>query len=171
MQSEHLKKRLAKCRFLARLLRHRFVPSDFHPLERLYRRFRIIDQPDPMSELRANSFSFPNISCNWSRFSKPKDVRKIPDSLPTDGCYSFTIEQARYEGMVNACHDPFPITNKRNYAHTELRQLKPGEGIAFEPPGDRAKLEKAKDGWSNAKKLAYRQYISLNLKREIEPLA
>ena len=162
---------LAKCSLFARLLRYRFVPPDFHPLEKLYRAFRKIDQPEPMSDLRANSFTFPNISCNWSRFSKPKDVRKRPGGLPTEGCYSFTVEQARYEGMVNTCHDPFPITDRKNYAHTELRQLMPGEGITFEPPGNRAKLEKAGQGWPPSKRLAYRQYISLHLNREIEPLA
>jgi hypothetical protein len=137
----------------------------------LYRGFRKIDLPDQWGALRANSFSFPNISCNWNRFSKPLDIRKRAGGLPTDGCYSFTVEQARYDGMVNTCHDPTPINDRKNYAHTELRQLMIGEDFSFEPPKDRPKLEKEKQGWSRSKRLAYRQYISLNLRSEIDPLA
>src|SRR5271157_3678051 len=93
-----LKKKFAKCNTLARLLRYKFTPIDFDPFESLYRGFRKIDLPDQLGELRANSFSFPNISCNWNRFSKPVDIRKRAGGLPTDGCYSFTVEQARYDG-------------------------------------------------------------------------
>lgn len=164
-----LKQKLLKNPNITRLFRIKFKPSDFLPEEFLYRCFRLSDCDEETGDLEVNSIRFPDFSCNWSRFSSPVDIRHRNRGQITDGCYSFTVEQARYNEMATACHDPFPKTDRKNYAHTEVRQLKPDESVCFEPPKKR-KLKKEKDGWSPSQRLDYRQHIASNLNREIEPL-
>ncbi len=173
MPFKPLKKQIFDIPFFARLLRYRFLPEDFLPHEKLYRGFRKSDLIEETGELAGNSFTFPDkggISLNWSRFSKPEDIRKRKNGLPTDGCFSITVEQARYKGKASTCHDPFPSTDPKNYAHMEIRQLLPTEDLYFEPPKDRKKLKKEIQGWPSHIRLAYRQYISISLIKELEPL-
>ena len=120
-----------------------------------------------------NHFTFPKkggISCYWSRFAKPVDVRKRRKDRKQDGCYSFTVENARYNGKASTCHDPNPKLNPNNYAHMEFRQLRQNDDPFYEPPKDCKRLEKAADGWSKSSRLAYREHISRCLIIEVEPL-
>jgi hypothetical protein len=168
-----LKNNVFKIPILARLFRHKFSPIDFLPEEKLYRSYFINELPVKIEprKLKASFLSFPNISCNWSRFYKPEDVIKRSGGSPKAGCLSFTVEQARYHGKIATCHDPNPPSGPKNYSHSELRQLLPSEDQFKEPPKDRAKLETEKDGWSRRVRLEYRNYIAKVLNIEIEPLA
>lgn len=153
----------AKVPVLARLTGYRFRPKDYAESDRLYRGYQQAEIDEETGKLEANAIRFPDFSCNWSRFSSPSDVLRRENSLPGDGCYSFSVLQARYKSMGTGCHDPLP----KNYSHTEVRQLKPDENVFVEPPKNR-KLEKAKDGWSKSSKLEYRQNIVFNLEIEIQ---
>lgn len=174
MLSESIKRKLAEKPFFARLLRYQFKPSDFLPHQKLYRGFKKADLPDDTGILAGNHFTFPKrggISCDWGRFAEPEDVRKRREDSKLDGCYSFTVEHARYNGKASTCHDPCPAQNPKNYAHMEIRQLRPNDDPFHEPPKDCKRLEKAADEWSKSYRLAYREYISRQLTVEIEPSA
>lgn len=170
MLLESLKKLTVKIPFLSRAIRYKYCPADFYPSDKLYHGFRTEELDPGTSQLYANSIRFPDFSCNWNRFSKPADVRLREKGLPSDGCYSFTVENARYKKMATTCHDPIHDPIYENYAHVEIRQLLPNENVLFEPPKGR-NLTKEKEGWSKVKKLEYRQHILYNLIREIEPTA
>lgn len=172
MLFENLKKILFKNNTIARLFRHKFMPADFLPQERLYRGFRETECDETTGVLMANTINFPlpDCSCNWSRLSRPIDVGRRVGGLPTDGCYSFTVRDARFQEKATPCHDLFPPSDPENYAHVEVRQLLPEEDIFFEPPHDR-RLEREIEGWSRSQRLEYRQNIVLNLLRELEPIA
>jgi hypothetical protein len=117
-----------------------------------------------MTELEANAISFPDFSCNWSRFSSPEDILNRENGLPKDGCFSFSVEIAQYKKMATPCHDPL----LNNYSHTEVRQLKGNEDLDFEPPKNR-KLKS--NNWCKVKRIEYRQNIINNMKVEFEPRA
>jgi hypothetical protein len=155
---------------IGRLRRYKYSPCDFRPTERIFRGFRLSDVENGSEEIKANSIRFPDFSCNWERFSRPKDVKKRAGGLKTDGCYSFRIETSRYNKMATTCHDPNPIEDPKNYAHVEVRQLLPTENVFDEPPKKR-ELKKEKEGWSPSLKLQYRQNIVFNLTIEIAPIA
>jgi hypothetical protein len=117
----------------------------------LFRGYEKIDLDDE-GELDTNAITLPDFSCNWARFSKPIEVKKREGGKETDGCYSITVEVARYKNMATPCHDMI----KGNYSHTEVRQLKTGESIFYEPPKNR-KL--SSHNWSKTKRFEYRQNI------------
>jgi len=141
----------------------KYSTRDFNADEKLYRGFNKKDLNEDTFLIQINSISFPDFSCNWSRFSTPDKIRERENGRPTDGCYSFTVEVSRYKKMATPCHDP----DENNYSHTEVRLLKPDEDIFFEPP----KKRKLKSRWAKNNKLEYRQNIVENLIIEIEALA
>ncbi|MDI6792181.1 MAG: hypothetical protein QME81_04855 [bacterium] len=140
---------------------YKYSPSDFYPNEKLYRSFNQSDLIPDTTEIGVHSIRFPDFSCNWSRFSKPADIRLRENINTTDGCYSFTVETSRFERMATPCHDPLDS----NYAHVEVRQLKADESIEFEPPKNR-KLRS--NNWSKSRRLLYRQNIINDLTVEIK---
>lgn len=146
-------------------MKEKYTPADFLAEEKLYRGFRK-DDLDEMSKIQVNVISFPDFSCNWSRFSKPEDIRSRERALPTDGCFSFTVRTARYENMATTCHEPL----KNNYSHSEVRQLSPIENVNTEPPRLR-KLEREREGWSKNKRYEYRWNLVNNLSVELDALA
>jgi hypothetical protein len=140
----------------------KYSPRDYLPHDKLYRGYRKNDLDDGEKSLCVNAISFPDFSCNWSRFSTPDKIRERENGKPTDGCYSFTVDVSRYNDMATPCHDPiFP----QNYSHTEVRQLTSAETIDVEPPKQR-KL--TSNNWSKSKRLEYRQNIVNNLIIELE---
>jgi hypothetical protein len=142
----------------------KYAPADYNPEDRLFRGYRLSDLNEDGLKIEANSVSFPDFSCNWSRFSKPESVRNRENGLPTDGCYSFSVEAARFENMATTCHDPL----ESNYSHTEVRQLKDMEPVSFEPP-KRRKLES--NNWCRNNRRRYRQNMVNNLIIEIQATA
>ncbi len=140
----------------------KFSPSDFLIDDKLYRGFNRSDLIPDTDELGVHSLPFPDLSCNWSRFSEPSDVRKRKNAEPTDGCFSFTVEIARYKEMATPCHDP--LEDEDNYAHVEVRQLKEDESIYFEPPKGR----KLKSNKCKRERLEYRNNLLNNLLIELE---
>ena len=161
MPWQFLKPKLASIPEIAKLIHHKYGPSDFQPLESIFHGFRLSDLEQQSEEIMANSIRFPDFSCNWERFSKPQNVKKRTGGRKTDGCYAFTIETARYKNMETTCHDPYPESDPRNYSHIEVRQLLPTESIYEEPPKGR-KLKKQIEGWSLSQRLEYRQNIAYN---------
>jgi hypothetical protein len=146
-------------------MHRKYAPRDYKANEKLYRGYRKADLDEATNSLQANSITFPDFSCNWSRFSTPDKIRERENGKPTDGCFAFTVEVSRYKGMATPCHDPII---PQNYSHTEVRQLTSTETIDCEPPKQR-KLES--DNWSKSKRLEYRQNIVNNLTLELKATA
>jgi hypothetical protein len=143
-------------------LNKEYTPADFLAEEKLYRGFKR-NELNEQSILMADVIHFPDFSCNWSRYSTPDDIRKREGGRPTDGCFSFTVETARYQKIATTCHDPLD----NNYSHTEVRQLLPDEDVSIEPP----KARKLKQGWAKRKRLEFRQNLANNLTIELDALA
>lgn len=144
--------------------RPRLPVIEFKSEEKLFHGFTKDDLSEN-NEIIPESIRFPDFSCNWSRFSKPIHVRFRENGSLDDGCYSFTVETARYEEMANVVHDPIDDPEYPNYSHVEVRRLKEGENINIEPPKGRQ--------WKSGKtrlsaKMRYRQNIKNNLLVEIE---
>ncbi len=142
----------------------KYNPSNYKTNDRLYRSYRLSDLNEGIEKLELNTIRFPDFSCNWSRFSEPADIRQRKYGLPTDGCFSFSVDKAQYKEMATPCHDPL----LENYSHTEVRQLTSEEPLTFEPP-KRRKL--SSHNWSKTKRLEYRQNIVNNMTIELEATA
>jgi hypothetical protein len=79
-----------------------------------------------------------------------------------DGCYSITVEVARYESFATPCHDPICEEEVENYSHVEIREFLEEESVLDEPPKERKKRRKVLRG-------EWKTNIINNLKREFEP--
>ena len=110
--------------------------------------------------IRVETLQSPALSCNTSLFSKPTDVRFRVNSTAGDGCYQFGIEAVRFNGMANAVHDPLCDCDRENYSHCELRSLRQGEAVTFEPPRGR---KRGKGRQVKERRLAWR----LNLRNSL----
>lgn len=143
--------------------RDRLTPSDFRPQDKLYRGF-VIDDLTSDNKISPHTIRFPDISCNWDRFSNPEDVRLRPKDKDTDGCYSFTVKTSRYKKNATTVHDPIKEHEYENYSHVEIRELYDNEDILSEPP----KYRKRKSGKS--KRFSYRKNISLHAIIELEAI-
>jgi hypothetical protein len=139
----------------------KFNPVDYLPEQKLFVGYRRSDINDGTNAIELNFFRFPDFSCQWERFSDPKDVRLRKNGQLTDGCISFQVWHSQYRKMATPCHDPSPEI----YAHTEIRQLKDSESLTFEPPKNR-KLES--HNWSKTQRREYRQHLVNNHLVEIE---
>lgn len=118
------------------------TPADFRLDDRLYRGFRA-DELDDDGKLDVDTLRLPDLSCNWSRFSIPHDVRFRMPGWELDGCYAITVETARYKSFATPCHDPRCNEEPENYAHVEVRELYESEPVTSTPPRNRKKKRKA----------------------------
>lgn len=144
--------------------REKLPPTAYDPDDRLYRGYSI-DDLDDLDQINANSLRLPDLSCNWDRYSEPEDVRLRRFGQPTDGCYAFSVETARFDRIATPVHDPLNDAPYENYAHTEIRELLPGEPLDTEPPKQR-KMKKWK-----ARRAKWRRHVVQNLMMEIEAKA
>ena len=154
------KARLSRLRIRGR---SKLSVSAFQSDDRLYHGFDI-DDVDPDTERpKIASIRFPDFSCNWSKFSQPTDVRLRPNAELTDGCYSITVENSRYQKIGNPVHDPIAENAYENYAHVEVRELRQDEGFDFEPPKGR----KNRSSTRKHMRLEYRQHLVNQLVIEV----
>jgi hypothetical protein len=130
----------------------------------LYRGFRL-DDLDDEGELDAESLRLPDLSCNWSRFSIPHDVRYRMPGCESDGCYSITVEVARYNSFATPVHEPICQQDPENYSHTEIREVYEGESIISAPPKNR----KSRSQQRKVLRLEWRVNVVTKLQRLIEP--
>jgi len=144
--------------------RPKLGPNDFVPEDKLYVAFDTDDIEPVSGELIPERIRFPDFSCNWSRFSKPADVRLRPNGQAGDGCYSFTVAVARYKELATTVHDPISKANYENYAHVEVRELRHGESVYSEPPRGRKSSSKGRKNL----RIEYRQNIINNRAIELE---
>ena len=145
--------------------RKKLGPHDFNSNDLLYRGYTKNDLDDN-GEIDTASIKFPDFSCNWSRFSFPKDIKYRENGSKKDGCYAFTVEIARYNNYATPVHDIIYIP-KENYAHVEIRLLHEGESVFSEPPKDR---KPKKTNIQRCKKLEYRNNIINNYEIMFEPM-
>jgi len=132
----------------------------FGDLDRLYRKYKSVHL-DSNGDIEVNLIPFPDMSCNWSKFSNSVDVLYNPESRSCTeelGCYSFTVKDSRYKNIATPVHDPIIKENYENYAHIEIRPLIENEDIYFEPPQGRNKA------MNKAIKLEYRTNLKNNIK-------
>ncbi len=126
--------------------------------QRLYRSYKVSDL-DENNRIKLETIKFPDVSCNWSRFSKPWDIWYRENGNIKDGCYSFSIRTSRFETIANPVHDPLskPDYPDENYSHVEIRVMGTEKNFNYEPP----KFKKLN---SDSKKFAYRQNIQRKLR-------
>ncbi len=146
------------------LCRWKLGPRAFGLEDKLYVAFDRDDTDQSTGDLIPERIRFPDFSCNWSRFSKPADVRVRPGGQPDDGCYSFTVAVARYKELATTVHDPISEKDYENYAHVEVRELQPGESVFSEPPRGRKWSSKGRKNL----RMEYRQNIINNRTAELE---
>lgn len=145
--------------------RNKVPVSNFNSTDKLYRSYKKTDL-DETKHLKLETIKFPDISCNWDKFSEPEDVWFRSKGTAKDGCYSITVEDARFNKIANTVHDPIPADDEQymeNYSHVEVRLLPEGKDFTFEPP-------KGKSLNSKMKKREYRHHIQENYKIEIKAL-
>lgn len=142
--------------------RPKLSPMEFYPSDKLYRGFKA-DELDDSGTLDANTLRLPDLSCNWSRISLPNDIRFRMPGCENDGCYSFTVEAARFDQFATICHAPICDEEIENYSHSEIRELFEGESVLSEPPQNRGKKKSRK-----AKRFAWRTHLINNLVIEFE---
>ena len=128
--------------------------------DELYRYYEL-EHLEENGKIKLERIRFPDLSCNWSQFSKPKDILFREKAKLTDGCYSFTVKTSRYKRIATAVHDPLDDKKFPNYAHVEVRALEETEDIYTEPPKGRKLKPKRK-------RMEYRQNIVKCLNIEID---
>ena len=143
--------------------RKKLPTTAFEDDDKLFRSFDKEDL-DEDNNFKLESVRFPDFSCNWSRFSFPKDILFLENAKPTDGCYSFIVSTSRYKKMATPAHDPREHNKYPNYSHVEVRELLDNEDIHFEPPKGRKPKTKA----AKSKRLVYRQNLLNSLYIEFE---
>ena len=146
--------------------RPRLSVGHFEEHHKLYRSFDRDDIDAQTEQLKVASILFPDLSCNWSLFSIPEDVRLRPGARQSDGCYSFTVQVARYRRLANPVHDPMRTGLYENCAHVEVRELTEGEGFDVEPPPRRRFRSKTR----KSRRLEYRQNLALRSIVELSTL-
>ncbi len=135
--------------------------SEFIDSDQLFRSFKK-EELDTEDKIQLETISFPDISCNWDRFSKPKDVVLYRrNANKKDGSYSFSVKTARFKFIATPVHDPINCNEYPNYSHVEIRVLKESDAVNIDPPPKR-KLN------SKIKKHEYRLNIATTLKIERE---
>lgn len=143
--------------------RKKLSTTAFNDDEKLFLAFDKEDL-DEDNKFKLESIRFPDFSCNWSRFSFPKDILFRENANHTDGCYSFTVSTSRYEKMATPVHDPVEHDKYPNYSHVEVRELLDNEDIDSEPPKGRKLRTKS----AKSKRLEYRQNLLNSLYIEFE---
>jgi hypothetical protein len=116
-------------------------PSDFKATDKLFRGFKA-DELDDSGLIDIDTLRFPDMSCNWERFSSAEDVRHRMGGCEKDGCYAFTVEVARYKSIATTCHDPICGEEYENYSHVEIRELLENESVVSVPPKNRKSRNK-----------------------------
>ncbi len=139
--------------------RAKLPTSSFQNQEKLYRSYDK-DDLDENEKIKLETIKFPDLSCNWNRFSIPKDILFRRNAKKTDGCYSFMVLTSRYKKMATPVHEPINEKKFPNYAHVEVRALRANEDVHVEPP-------KKRKIYSKSKKLEYRQNLLTSLHIEI----
>ena len=91
-------------------------------------------------------------------------MRLRPGASHNDGCYSFTVQVARYKQLANPVHDPWKEGLYENYAHVEVRELAEGETFETEPPRRR----KLKSKTRKRLRLEYRRNLVLCAEIELQ---
>ena len=140
--------------------------NKFTHTDLLYRGFDEEDVDELTDSIKLAHLTSPDYSCNWSRYSDPEDIRYREGGTKDDGCYSITVEDAKYKRVATPVHAPLEEEDYENYAHVDVRLLHPEDSDGYLPEQGRPKLT-----GKIQKKLrnVYRQYIVNNLKIEILP--
>ena len=145
--------------------RKKLPNSEFRNSDCLYHGFDNSDY-DINNNIILENIRFSDFFCNWSSFSKPEYLCYRQNGKITDGCYSFTVEIARFKGFATPVHDPINDKHFPNYFYVEVRILYDGEDILYEPSRNR---KSGKSKIKKSKRMEYRQNILNNLIIEIEP--
>lgn len=142
--------------------------QNFTDDDNLFHGFELDEYDSIEKTVKVETIRFPDFSCNWSRYSSPRDVVHRRNGKITDGCYSFTVEISRYRSLATPVHDPDDDPEYPNYSHVEIRHLEPTDPPDFIPPKNRPKKKGAE---SKAARFAYRENIVKQLEFEFMPSA
>lgn len=136
----------------------------FAESELLFRGFRF-DELDVDGRIDIETLRMPDLSCNWSRFSAPDDVRRRMAGCENDGCYAIKVSDVRYEKFATPVHDPLCQSQPENYSHAEIRELLDGEAANSIPPKNRKPAGKRR----KMLRLNWRTYLVNQLQRIFDP--
>lgn len=139
----------------------------FVDASRFYRGFCLGDLEDDGS-IKLETIQAPDLSCNSANLSAPLDVRFRLNGLMTDGCYSFSLVDVRFDNLANAVHAPICNEEPENYSHVELRSLRDGEAVTFEPE---AKRDRPKSKSAKKRRIAWRENLRLKLQIVLDAIA
>src|SRR5260370_17205798 len=125
-----------------------------------------MDDLDDEGVLDAECLRFPDLSCNWDRFSIPHDVRYRKPKCENDGCYAITVDVARFKSFATPVHYPLCNQEPENYSHVEIRELYEGEPETYTPPRNRKNRNK------RSKLFRFQRRVKpvFHLQRPIDPL-
>jgi hypothetical protein len=138
--------------------------AEFGVDDLLYRGFRL-DELDVDGKIDIETLRMPDLSCNWSRFSIPEDVKRRMPGCERDGCYALKVADTQYKDFATPVHDPICDQEPQNYSHTELRELLEGEPLASTPPKNRKPSSKQR----KRLRQEWRTQLINKLQRLIEP--
>lgn len=141
----------------------RAVDNDFLDSDCLYRSFKLNDFDNFEGSIKIAHITSPEYSCNWSRYSRPEDVKHRKNSNCSEGCYSLTVEVVKFGETAKPIHDPVEEADYENYAHVDVRWLKKDEGMDAMPEAGRRYPK------SKKLKMEYRNHIVNNLKILFKP--
>ena len=119
---------------------------------------------DQHQELKPELFRLPDLSCNWSLYSNPGDVRYREGGEITDGSLCMPVSEVHHDDFTITVHDPICDADIENYSHCEVRVNPGGLGADEEPP------KKYKAG-GKAKRRAWRKHVILKSTIAIQPEA
>lgn len=142
--------------------REKLPISTFNEDDKLFRAYCKTDIDELTKKIKLETIRFPDLSCNWSRIAKALDIWYRENGKISDGCYSITVKDARYNNIATTVHDIL-IEPIENYSHIEIRQLKDGESVFSEPPKERKLDSKT----CHKKRVEYRNYIQKKYHIEI----
>lgn len=137
----------------------RHCDQNFKVTDKLYRGFCLDDYDDALDTIKTESIKFPDLSCNWDRYSTASDIQYRENGSPNNGCYSLTVELSKYKNIATPVHDPIKHEEYPNYSHTEIRVCR-ADGTKEEIPPRCRKIG------SKKKKIEYRENLSNNLSIE-----
>lgn len=139
----------------------------FVDVSRFYRGY-CLDDLEEDGSVKLETIQAPDLSCNSADWSTPHDVKFRLNGLTTDGCYSFSLVDVRFDNLANAVHAPLCDEEPENYSHVELRSLFDGEAVTFEPD---AKRDRPKSKGAKKRRIAWRENLRLKLQIEVDATA
>ena len=145
--------------------RSKLPTTSFEDADGLYMAFSN-QELDENGIIRTELFRLPDMSCNWSRFSQPIDVRYRKDGRVTDGALAIRVGEVKFDEFAIPVHDPLCNESPENYSHCEVRSIPGNLKAGDEPPKD---AKKRKSSSEKQRRAAWRRHLVLHCSIVVPP--